>query len=74
MPTITLVTIGGLNENGRVAQALGKHFAADVVEPDSFADVTSRLFDDGIAVDIRQQTEAKALRVARICEAVNGDG
>lgn len=54
MPAIALVAIWGLNENGRIAQAFGKDFAADVIEPDSLADVTSRLFNDWIAVNVRQ--------------------
>lgn len=54
MPSVTLVTIGGLNKNGRVAEAFGKNLSADVVEADAFANMTSRLFHDRITVDVGQ--------------------
>ena len=74
MPAVALVTIRRLDEDGRVAEALGKHLAANVVQSDAFADVPARLLDDRVAVHVREQAEAEALRVARVREAVHGDG
>ena len=59
MPTVALVAIRRLDENGRIAQTFGKHFAADIIQPDSFADVTARLLDHWIAVDVGQQAQTE---------------
>lgn len=74
VPAVALVAVGRLDEDGRVAEALGEHLAADVVEPDALADVAARLLDDRVAVHVREQAEAEALRVARVREPVHGDG
>lgn len=74
MPPVTLVAIRRLNENGRVAEALGKDLSTNVVETNSFTNVTSRLFHDRITVNIGQETEAKAFGIAWISETVHCDG
>ena len=73
MPSVALITVGRLHENGRIAEAFGKHFAADVVEPHTFADVTSRLLHHRVAIHVGQQAQAEALRIAGIGEPVDGD-
>lgn len=73
MPTIALIAVRALNENARIAQTLGKHFAADVVQTDALANVTARLLDHLVAIDIGQQPQTEALRIGRIGETVHGD-
>ena len=46
MPSISVVAVGRLNEDGRVGLTLGEHLAPDVVEANALADMTSRVFDD----------------------------
>ena len=37
MPAVALVTVGTLDEDGAVAEALGKHLPTDVVQPHAAA-------------------------------------
>lgn len=52
MPTITLIAIRTLHENAGVTQTFGENFTANVVQADTFANVTARLLDHLITVYI----------------------
>lgn len=69
MPAVPLVAVGALHEDARVAETLGKHLAADVVQPDALADVAARLLDHLVAVHVRQQPEAESANL--VCKIVN---
>lgn len=71
MPSVSLVAIRTLHKDTRVGEALGKHLAADVVEPDALANVSSRLLHHRVAIDIWKQPKAEALGIARIRETVH---
>lgn len=73
MPSIARVAVRTLNENTRVAETLGEDFAADIVKSNTFPDVSSRLLYNFIAIHVRQKSEAEALGVWWIGEAVDGD-
>ena len=60
MKTVVIVAIAGLDEDGRVGQTVGKDFAVDVAKLNTFSDVSSRIFDCRISVDVRQLAEAKS--------------
>lgn len=66
MPAIALIAVGALDEYGRVGQTLGKHLSTDVIQTDTFADVSSRLFHGCIAVHVGEQSQTKSLAVARV--------
>lgn len=74
MPTIALVAVGALDEDGRVAEAFGENLAANIVKADTLADVTPRLLYHGIPINIREETKAEALRIAWIRKAIHRDG
>lgn len=74
VPPVAWITVGALNENARVAETFGKHFAADVVQPNAFSNMSSRLLHDFVAIHVRQQSEAEALGVRWISEAIDGNG
>lgn len=73
MPTVARITVRTLNEDARVTETLSKDLATDVVQPDAFSDVSSRLLYNLVAVHVRQQSETKALGIWGIGEAVDGD-
>ena len=60
VPTVALVAVRGLHEDGGLGEALRKDLAADVVEPDPLADVPPGLLDDGVAVHVGEQAQAKS--------------
>lgn len=60
MPAVPLVAVGALHEDARVAETLGEHLAADVVQPDALTDMAARLLDHLVAVHVRQQPEAES--------------
>lgn len=72
MPAVTLIAVRTLHEDTRIGQTLGEHFAADVIQPDTLADVSPGLLDHRVAIHIGQQAETEALRIARIGETVHG--
>lgn len=61
MPPVPLITVRALHEDARVAQTFGKYLTANVVQPDTLADVTSSLFHHLIPVHIRQQAKTESL-------------
>lgn len=74
MPAITLVAVRALDKDGRIAQTLGKHLSANIIEADTFADVATGLLHYRIPVHVRKESEAEANRVTRIRESINCDG
>ena len=60
MPSESLVAIRRLNKNGWLWEALCKDLAADVIEPDTFADVLAGLLDDRVPVHVRQEAETES--------------
>lgn len=74
MPAVALIAVRTLHEYARIAQALGEHFATNVVQANSFADVPARLLDHLVAIDVREEAQAEALRIRWIGEAVHCDG
>lgn len=72
MPTITLIAVWTLHEDTRVGQTLGEHLTADIVQSDTFADVSPGLLDHRVAIHIGQQAEAEALRVTWISKTIHG--
>jgi len=75
MESVVIIAITRLDENGSVREALGKHFTAHVVKVDAFADVSPRVFDGGVSIDVREETETESVVVVRgIREAVDNDG
>lgn len=59
---VVKVTVPRLDEHGRVAEALGKHFATDVVEVDTLADVATRVLYGRVSVHVGHPTQAEAVR------------
>ena len=49
---VVVVAVATLNEDCRVAETLGVHLAADVVEVDALADVTAGVLDGRVSVDV----------------------
>lgn len=47
-----MVAVATLNKDGRVAQTLRVHFATDVIQVDTFTDVTSGILYGRVAVYI----------------------
>lgn len=74
MPAVTLVAVGALDEDGRIAEALGKNLAANVIKSNALADVAPGLLHHGIPIHVGKETETEALRVARVREAVDRNG
>lgn len=72
MPAVTLITVRTLYKDTRVGQTFGEHLAADIIQPDTLADVSSSLLDHRVAIYIGQQTEAETLRVTWISETIHG--
>lgn len=54
MPAITLVAIGALHKYRWVAQALREHFATNVIQSDSFADVATCLLHYLVPIHVWQ--------------------
>ena len=74
MPTIALVAIRALDEDGRIAEAFSEDLAANVVKSNTLADVSPGLFHHRIPIDVGEETEAEALRVARVRKTVHRNG
>lgn len=74
VPTIALVTVGGLHEDSAVAEALCEDLPSDVVQPHASPDMPPREFHSRIPVDIGEQPQAEALRVGGVGEAIHRHG
>jgi len=71
MPAVTLIAVRALHKDARVGQTLCEHFAADIIQSDAFTDMSPSLLHYCITIHIREQTEAKTLRIARIGETIH---
>lgn len=60
MPSISLIAIRTLHEDGRIGKTLSEDFTSDVIKTNSFADVATRLLNHGIAIHVREQPKAKS--------------
>ena len=49
---VVVVAVAGLDEDGGVGETLGVHLASDVVEVDTFANMSPRVLDGGVTVNI----------------------
>lgn len=73
---VVVVAVSRLHEDGRVAEALRVHLPTHVVEVDALADVSARVLDGGVAVDVGELAEAESVvvLVGGVREAVDDDG
>ena len=60
MPSVPLVAVWRLHEDGRFREAFGKHLAPDVVEPNPLPDVTAGLLDHAVPVHVGQKAKAES--------------
>jgi hypothetical protein len=74
MKAMMVITVSGLYKDGRVGQALGIDFTANIIQMHTLANVSSRILNGTISVNITQLAQTKAIRiVARICESIDND-
>lgn len=66
--------VRALDEDGRIAETLAEHLAADVVESGAFADRLSCLGDLRVSVDVGDLAEAETLLVGGRREAIDDEG
>ena len=52
MPTISLIAVRRLDKDGGLREAFREHFAADVVKPNTFPNVSTRLFYNSISIHV----------------------
>jgi len=72
---VVVVAVSRLHEDGSVGEALGEHFATHVVKMNALADMSARVFDGRVSVDVGQEAETESVVVVgRIGEAVDDDG
>lgn len=74
VPAIALVTVGRLDKNSAVTEALCEDLPSDVVEPHASSNVSPRQLHCCIPVDVGEQPEAEALRIGGVGEAVHSHG
>jgi len=72
MPAVTLIAVRTLHKDTRIGQTLDEHFAADVIQSDTLADMSPGLLDHRVAIHIGQQAKAEALRITWIGETIHG--
>ena len=74
VPPVPHVGVGALYEDAAgLARALGKDLPADVEETYPPPDVSPGLLDDGVPVDVGEETQAEAFGRARVRVAVDGE-
>lgn len=73
MPAVPLIAIRTLHKDARVAETLGKHLAANIIQSHPLADVAPRLFHHLVPVHVGQQAQAEALRIRGVREPVHRD-
>lgn len=56
---MSVVAVARLNKDGRIGLALCKHFIAIVIKMNTFANVTPRVFDGRVPIDIGQLSKAE---------------
>lgn len=72
MEAMVVVAIPALHENAGVTQTLGVHLSSNIIQVNTFANMAAGILDCGVAVDIGQKAQAKAIFVVgRISEAVH---
>lgn len=68
-----VIAVAALNEYGRIGSVFGVDFTANVDQMDTFADVSSCLFDCAVTVDVAELTKAEtASVVARVGKSIDG--
>jgi hypothetical protein len=67
MPSVSLVAIGRLHEDGRFGKTFCKDFSSNVVEPNPLADVAAGLLYDRVPVHVGQEAETKPKDEKKTC-------
>lgn len=72
---VVVVAVAGLHEDSRVTEAFSVDFAADIVEVDALADVSTGVLNGRVSVDVGKltKTESVVVLVGGVSEPVNDD-
>ena len=62
VPVVAHVRVHALDEDAALGEALCVDLSSDVKQPDPSPDVSPRLFDDSVAVDVRQKPQTESVR------------
>lgn len=67
-----VVAVSTLDENAGVTQTLCIDFSSNIIQVDTFANVATRVFNSGVAIDVGEQAQAEAvLVVGWVSESIN---
>lgn len=74
MEPVMVVAVPALHKNTAVAKTFCIHFPTNIIEMNTFANMPPCILNGGVAVNIREQPQAKSvLVVGRISEAIHQD-
>lgn len=73
MPPVASITVWTLHEDAAIAEALGEHLPADIIESHAFSNMAARRLYSWDAIDVREDSETEAIGTRRVGETVNGD-
>jgi hypothetical protein len=71
MPSIALVAVWTLNKHGTVTETFGKHLTANVIESNTFTNMSSCHLDLLSAIDIRQKPKTESFAARWVRKAIN---
>ena len=72
MKLIRIVVVMAVDKDGTIAKTFRKHLPTNIEEADTFANVTTNLFNGRITIDVGEYTKTESIHIhTRICIAID---